>query len=138
VNSSEIQNEINMKLLKIAYKLTIIILLIGIFSLMSSSFSRLILILITSIEFFILFKMLFIDSERKDWIKNLATWLFSFVMLLFLLEAIFMFICQSSATGIPLASENWYKKYFYPGMNSYGFRDEEPGKKSKFQLGIWK
>ncbi len=115
--------------IKTAYKLIIVISLIAILALMPSGISRLILILIVITESTILFKTEFVDSKRQEWIKKLSTIVFSFVFIFFLLECVFMFIKRSNpATNLPLASRNWFNKYYNPYINSYGFRDEEPTK----------
>ena len=120
--------------LKTAYKLIVIVLLTVILFLMSSGTSRLILIIIVIIESSIVFKTLFLDTKRKEWVNNLAIAIFSLIIFLFLLESVFMFVKRSDPSGIPLASQNWYNTYFYPYINSYGFRDEEPNKTSESNI----
>jgi len=113
--------------LKTVYKTALIVALLAIVPLLPSGTSRLVLLLILMAELTILFKRVVISSETKDWVKNCATALFSFVFLFLVLESGFMYVKRSNAFGDTLASRLWFDTYWKP-INSYGFRDKEPGK----------
>jgi hypothetical protein len=113
--------------LRTVYKTALIISLFCIVPLLPSGTSRLILLLILMAELAILFKRSIITSGKKEWIKNSVTALFSFIFLFLILESFFMYVRRSNAFGDTMASHLWFDTYWKP-INSYGFRDKEPGK----------
>lgn len=113
--------------LRTVYKIVLVVTLLWIATMLPSGTSRLILLLILMAEGTVLFKRTVIATDKKEWVKNMSTALFSILLLFLALESGFMFIRRSNAFGDTLASRLWFDTYWRP-INSYGFRDEEPAK----------
>jgi hypothetical protein len=64
---------------------------------------------------------------RRDFYFNSILVFFSTVYFLLAAEAITAtFFIQSHAVGATLAHRKWSERYWYPYINSYGYRDHEP------------
>jgi hypothetical protein len=113
--------------LRTVYKTALIIVLFCIAARLPSGLLRLGVLLILMAELAILFKRSVIASDKKEWVKNSMTALFSVLFLFLALECCFMYVRRSNAFGDTLASRLWFDTYWKP-INSYGFRDEEPAK----------
>lgn len=89
------------------------------------NYFRLVVIVFLFIESVSLFNLLFIQNNVSAVWKNIGLILFSFYIMLLLLEAIFSFIPRSHGDGSSMASRLWFSNYWNP-INQDGFRDSEP------------
>lgn len=63
----------------------------------------------------------FIKINSREWIKSLGLFVYSFMLLFFLLELVFMYIPVSQGSGEAYCQRLWFNKYWK--TNEYGFRD---------------
>jgi hypothetical protein len=119
--------------------LTVIILLVAVIILPLlypagiAVYFRLFLLMVILVESIKLFKMVVIDRPIKRNVSNFATVLFSFFVIILLLESIFMFVPRSHNFDFTLGSKLWFDKYWTP-INSSGFRDKEPSNNHRIIL----
>lgn len=72
-------------------------------------------------------KFIFYHEKLGNRMKTVAVSTLLPLGLLIFLELLFMFIPRSHNVGYTYASRIWFENYWNP-INSYGFRDAEPGK----------
>jgi lysophospholipase L1-like esterase len=113
--------------LRSVYKAALILSLFCIAARLPSGTSRLVLLLFLMAELAVVFKRSVIGGDKKEWVKNSLTALFTVLFLFLGLECCFMYIRRSNAFGDTLASRLWFDTYWKP-INSYGFRDAEPAR----------
>ena len=66
-----------------------------------------------------------IRSQLDGNTKNMAIGSICLLVMVFVLEGCFMFTARSFSIPYPLADQNWMRSYWYPTLNSQGYRDIE-------------
>ncbi|MBN1384966.1 MAG: SGNH/GDSL hydrolase family protein [Elusimicrobia bacterium] len=76
--------------------------------------------MLTRIFYFFIFK----NEKIKENLKKVFLCFYSFILLFFVLEAVFMFVPQSHGVGYTHASYNWHYYYWKP-ISRFHYRDKD-------------